>query len=190
MKIVIGLVGEKGSGKETFVKLLKEVSPKLSISHTRFSDILNETLRAWDIPTNRENLQKLAVIMKDGFGVNTLSHAVYQRIGNEKSQVIILDGVRWETDVKLIKNFSNNILIYITSDLMIRFERLKTRQEKSSEENTTFEQFMKEEKAENELLIPKIGQSADVTIINNTSLDDFRSKVASFYTAYLVKLLS
>ncbi len=187
MEIVIGLVGEKGSGKETFVKLLKETAPKIALTHSRFSDILNETLKAWDIPTTRENLQKLAVVMKDGFGADTLSHAVYQRVAEDPAIVVILDGVRWETDLKLIRSFPKNILVYVTADLMVRFDRLKGRGEKADEGNSSFEQFMKEEKAENELLIPRIGQGADVTIINNTSLGDFKKKVENFYTTYLNK---
>lgn len=185
MKIVIGLVGEKGSGKETFVKLLTEVAPKLSIFHTRSSDILAETLEAWGLPKTRENLQDLAIIMKDKFGPATVSNAVAKRIDSSSQDLAIFDGVRWDSDVELIRSFSRNFLIYITADLMIRYERLKERKEKAFEEGTTFEQFMKEEKKENELLIPTIGQSADVAIINNTTLEEFKNKVENFYQTYI-----
>ena len=40
-----------------------------------------------------------------------------------------------------------------------------------------FEQFMKEEKAPNEILIPELGWSADYKIENNGSIDEFREKV-------------
>ena len=50
MKKVIGLVGEKGSGKQTFVNFLKEIlrlaplAQDYSIRQVRFSDILAQTL--------------------------------------------------------------------------------------------------------------------------------------------------
>ncbi len=179
MKTVIGLVGEKGSGKETFGKILKKLTRK-KVAHIRFSDLLSETLHSWSLPQTRENLQKLAVVMKDGFGSNTLSNAIYQRIKNLKADVILIDGVRWESDVSLIRKFEKNLMVYITSDLMLRYERLKKRNQKIDEENTTFEQFMKEEKAENELLIPRIGAKADYKIINNGTLEQFKKDIRVF----------
>lgn len=180
MKLVIGLVGEKGSGKETFTRLLKEVVPDKKIAHIRFSDILRETLVAWDLPTTRENLQKIAVVMKNGFGPGTLSHAVYQKVSSFNADIVLLDGVRWESDEQLIRKFDKNLMIYITADLMLRYERLKIRKEKADEEDTSFEQFMREEKAENELLIPIIGKRANIKIENNSSLVEFKQKISEF----------
>jgi len=188
MKIVIGLVVEKGSGKETFSKFLKEIANGKETLHIRFSDLLKETLEAWSIPVTRHNLQHLVVVMDKGFGVGTLSHAVEKRIENLKADMVILDGVRWKTDVDLLKRFPQNVLVYITSTLHVRYDRLKARGEKTGEESTSFVQFMKEEKAKNELLIPKIGASADVKIENSGSLKEFREKVEEFYTASLFDL--
>lgn len=181
MKIVIGLVGEKGSGKETFSAFLGEVAKGKKIEHIRFSDLLKETLEAWSIPVTRHNLQHLVVIMDKGFGIGTLSHAVEKRIENLQADIVILDGVRWESDVDLLKRFPKNILVYVTSTLHLRYDRLKKRGEKTGEESTSFVQFMKEEKAKNELLIPKIGASAEVKIENNKSLKEFKKNVEKFY---------
>lgn len=185
MRFVIGLVGEKGSGKETFAKILQGLVPDKKIAHIRFSDLLKETLNIWDIPTSRENLQKIAVVMKDNFKTDAVSHATYQRINNLEAEIVLVDGVRWETDVKLIKKFKKNMLVYITADLMSRFERLKKRNEKLQEEDTSFEQFMKEEKAENELLIPIIGAKADYKIVNNGTLKEFKEDIKVFAKKFL-----
>src|SRR3989344_1124970 len=179
--IVIGLVGEKGSGKETFSKFLKEMVAEEDLAHIRFSDILKDTLEAWDLPTTRENMPHLAVIMNQGFGEGTLTHAVYQKISKLKKKIIILDGVRWQTDVELLERFRNHTLIYITADLEIRYKRLKKRAEKNGEAKATMDQFLREEKAPNELLIPEIGAQAEVKIENNGTLNELKQLVENFY---------
>lgn len=176
MKLIIGLVGEKGSGKETFVQIFKELTGK-QVTHIRFSDVLYETLNLWNIPTTRKNLQDIAVLFRDHFGNSILSHVVQHRIENADANVVIIDGVRWEEDVSMLRSFPNTILIYITAHQNIRYQRIVSRKEKSGESTTTFEQFLKEEQAPNEVLISKIGNNADYTIENNTDLKIFKRKV-------------
>jgi dephospho-CoA kinase len=190
VKLIIGLVGEKGSGKETFGIILKELALPLEVSRIRFSDLLKETLNLWDIPITRENLQNLAVLLDKGFGDGTLSHAIFQRISKINADIILLDGVRWETDVAMLNKFPNPLLVYVTADLKVRYERLKNRGEKTGEETTSFEQFLKEEGAENELLIPKIGAVSDAILENNGTLEEFREKVGAFYQKSMSKLSS
>lgn len=174
--IVLGLVGEKGSGKETFVNFLKEVTTK-KILHVRFSDILKQTLMLWGLPVTRANLQKLAVVMDENFGKGSVTRALFEQLQGADSEVVVLDGIRWETDLALLRKFKNNKLIYITADVKLRFERLKKRGEKEEEITASYNQFLKEEKAKNELLIPKFGKSADFKIENNASLEEYRKKV-------------
>lgn len=178
-KLIIGLVGEKGSGKETFGNFLIEFVQDKKIERVRFSDLLKDTLLLWDIPLTRENLQKLAVLMDNGFGEGILSHAIYQRVSQINADIVILDGVRWKTDEDLIRRFPKNLMVYITAKLKTRFERIKKRNEKVGEAKN-YSQFLKEEKAENELLIPKIGSRADIKIENNGNLRDLSTKAAAF----------
>lgn len=178
-KIIIGLVGEKGSGKETFGNFLIELAKGKKVERVRFSDILYETLRSWSIDTTRFNLQHLAVVMDKGYGEGTLTNAIFQRIQNLRSDIVILDGVRWSTDEKLIRSFDKNFLIYITAKTDLRFERLQKRQEKKDEAKT-YAQFMSEEKAPNEVLIPKIGKRADLRVENNGTFEDLKKEVEKF----------
>lgn len=190
MKTIIGLVGEKGSGKETFGNFLMEISQKkinrefLRIKRIRFSDIINYTLKLWDLPQSRENLQHLAVLMDTGFGAGTLTHSIHYQINHTVADIIILDGVRWETDEMLVRNFPKNYLIYMTADADLRYERLKKRSEKKGEAKT-LAQFLKSEKAKNELLIGKIGKRANLKIVNNGTFEDLKKAVENFYIQYL-----
>lgn len=175
-KLVIGLTGEKGSGKETFYQTLKKLTKK-KIVQLRFGDILAETLRLWDIPTTRRNLQQLAIVMNKGFGLGTLTHAMEKRIEKEEADIIIIDGVRWLDDAKMIRKQPNNKLIYITADVKIRYLRLKEKSDKVKEMGISFAQFMREEKIKTEIDIPKIGKKADIKIVNNETLDKLKSEI-------------
>lgn len=187
MKLLIGLTGEKGSGKGTFAELLCKIAPpKISIHPTRFSDLLAETLNAWHIPTTRANLQKLSIMMDREFGIGVLAAAIRHRVENDPSDVVILDGVRWQADVRMIRGFQNNVLVYITADPEVRFERLQGQGKYIGEVGMNFEQFQREERAATELLIPEIGRWANFKVCNNGSLREFRRVARSFYEQYVV----
>lgn len=176
-KIVIGLVGQKGSGKGTFSTLLQKLLPDKQIAKIKSSDILLQTLSLWSLTPTRENFQKLAVAMDQTFGLGTLTQAVEQQINTIQADIIIYDGVRWETDVEMIKKFPQSKLVYVTANPSLRYQRAKARNEKAGENEITFTQFMKEEQAHTEVFIPQIGAQADFTITNEGTLEDFKDQV-------------
>lgn len=186
MKIVIGLVGEKSGGKGAFQKLLVElINNQYRIAHVRFSDVLLETLKLWGIENSRPNLQKLSPAMVRAFGEGVLTRVVKKRIENLDVDIVILDGVRWFSDLEMLRQLPDNILIYITADAKKRHQRSQARKEKVGEENTTFEQFMKEEQAETEKYIPKIGARADYKITNNGNLEKLRQEIKALYHRHI-----
>lgn len=182
---VFGLVGEKGSGKETFGNFLMEIASKKIISRVRFSDVLKETLDLWGIPPTRKNLQDLAVVMVNQYGPDALANAISKRVETLNADIVILDGLRWHEDVLLLRKFPKNLLIYITASLKNRFQRLKIRNEKTGEKNTSLKQFIKEENAKNELLIPKIGKKANFKIENDGTFNEFREKIKSLNVIFM-----
>ncbi|MBI3103334.1 AAA family ATPase [Candidatus Daviesbacteria bacterium] len=186
--IVLGLVGEKGSGKQTFVNFLKQIasSPSaprndngeaLNIRQVRFSDILAETLLIWDIPITRSNLQHLAIMMEDTFGQSALAQAAKFSIEGDEADIIIFDGIRRESEFNLVKDMAESRLIYITAEQKLRYERLKRRSEKVGETGLTFEQFLAEEESKAEKAIPALGKQAGVKLDNNGTLDEFKQKI-------------
>lgn len=178
MKLVIGLVGEKGSGKQTFVNFLKEIRKDLNIRQVRFSDILAQTLILWDIEISRPNMQKLALVMRDSFGADSLAKAA-KFFADDDCDLTIYDGIRRKTEADLVKKTKNNLLIYITANRNLRYKRLKERSEKVGEVGLTYEQFMKEEKSKAETDISNLGKKADLKLENNGSKEEFKSKISS-----------
>jgi uridine kinase len=191
MKLVIGLVGEMSGGKATFIKLFKEIAQeKYSVGSETFSTILIETLNTWNLPLTRENIQNMAITMVNGYGEGTLTDAVYNRVKYRPEDIIILDGVRWISDPKMIKKFPNNLLVYITADIDLRYKRSKKRGEKQGESNTSFEQFKKQHEAKTEIYISEIGQKADYKITNNGTLKEYKEKIEVFFKEKITKILN
>lgn len=181
MKIVIGITGEIASGKDTFTTNFISNAIGKRITRVRFSDILHETLEMWDIPATRNHLQTLAIVMDQGYGKGTLTHAMYHRITYDDSDIVVVEGVRWMSDVEMIRKFDTNYLIYVTADQNARFERVKKRRQKVGEENTTYDQFLQEDSAPTEIDIKKIGAIADFTVDNNGALLEIQKKSKELY---------
>lgn len=167
---------------------LEEIAKDRKIFHIRFSDILKQTLMLWDLALTRHNLQLLAQVMDNGFGKGSLSNAISEQIAGSEADIIILDGIRWKTDLDLLNSFPNHQLVYITADLEKRYNRLLLRGEKSEERISTLAQFKKEETAKNELLISRFGKKADFKIENNGTLEDFKNEVKKFYQKFDMNL--
>ena len=196
-KIVIGLVGKKGAGKDIFYVFLREllylkhgeryssyneqIMPRYWINLIKSSDILIETLKRWGLPVSRENMQKLVKGMESIFEEGTLSNAIYPNILDCSADIVVFNAIRWPTDIKILRKFHPSFLIYIVADEKIRYERIKNRGEKPEENNLSFDQFKEEEKASTEVLIEQLGAVADLKIENNGTLEQFAEKVKEFY---------
>lgn len=183
---VLGLIGEKGSGKQTFVNFLKEIAPHLAIRQVRFSDILAQTLLIWDLPITRANLQKLSLVINEAFGESSLANAAKFSIEGDTSDIIIFDGIRRKEELALVKKMAGNLLIYISAPANLRYLRLKIRSEKVGETGLTHTQFLEEEKSKAEKAIPNLGKMADLKINNEGTLNNFKQEVEQFYKQNLV----
>ncbi len=186
--IVIGLIGEKGSGKGTFTDILREVLPDKRIVKVGSSELLFETLNLWGIQTTRENLINLAEAMDSKFGKGTLSRAISNRISHVDADIVIFDSVRWDTDVDVIRQFPDGLLVYITADSRTRHERTVNRGEKVGEAEATFEEFRKQEQASTEIDIPRLGSMADYGIVNHSSDKEIFKNAVRIFCRRLLKL--
>lgn len=178
MKAIIGLIGENGSGKETFTNILEGLIPDASIDRIRTGDILRDILDLLFLPKTRANLQLLAKILRDEISPDSLARAAFHRIQKSTADIVILDGMRWPPEVEILREMPNNILVYITADPKIRFERLRNRKEKTGEGDMSYEQFLHEEQAPAEQLIKTLAKGADITVENSGNLEDLRKKVS------------
>ncbi|MBI5003487.1 hypothetical protein HZC00_00115 [Candidatus Kaiserbacteria bacterium] len=185
MSLIIGIVGENGGGKDSFAKAIAAHRTDLSVEAFKSSDILLETLNIWNIPASRKDFQALAVAMENTFGKGVLSRAMDARMRASKAAVVIFNGVRWESDVEVVRAFEHHMLVYVTAESELRFEHLRGRGEKIDEVGMSYEQFLQEEQAKTEAMIPQIGATADVKIENNGTFEAFLGQARSFCDQFL-----
>lgn len=164
-KIVIGLLGESGSGKDTVAKYLQE---KYGAKLMRFADPIKETLNIYFEKSSREDQQWLALEFRQRFGADILSRALAKKVANTEG-LIVINGIRFWEDYNFVESFPGGKTFYVTANQKLRWERTATRQEKS-DDDISFEQFQASERAETEIHIPEIGTKADFVLKNEKDL--------------------
>jgi dephospho-CoA kinase len=173
MPLVIGLVGRIGSGKTTVSKYLQD---NHGAKEHRFSQILMDILDRLYLPHERAHLQNLGKSLRAELGEDVIVNAFKMDLEKDQSDILIVDGIRYENEVELLKGFKNSFLIFVAAQPEIRYQRAVARGEKGEAE-ITYEQFLESEEAETEKHIEAIRGSADYIIDNSGTLDELYKKV-------------
>jgi dephospho-CoA kinase len=164
--IIIGIIGLLSSGKGTAAEYLVN---KYKASHYGFSDALRDILQRLYIEENRQNLQNLSTLLRQEFGEDTLARTMAQDIKNDKADIIVVEGIRREADLKYLTDFPHFHLISIDADLETRYERLTKRLQNADDAKKTMGDFIKDNQKETEVLIPPLMLKAEFHINNNGS---------------------
>lgn len=173
-KIIIGLVGLLAVGKTTFVDFCRN---KYNAVSFRFSDSLRGGLALFGLPISRENLQTISTVMRQNFGENILAKAMAKRVSESDAELIMIDGVRRFTDLENLKNIPGFHLIAIKTDPKIAFKRYIDRNENVGDSKMNYKTFLEKQKAEADRQIPEVMETAEYTLENNDSFDDFYRKI-------------
>lgn len=185
-KVIIGLIGEKGSGKGTVADYLME---KYDAKHYGTSKILRRTLEDLHLPVTRDNLVKLALVLKEGYGPSVIIDSLIKDMEENTSDLIIADGIRMHGDVEpFLKKYKDNFyLVYVTADLKLRYERTKLRKEKDGEDKATFQEFLEEEGRLTEVSVHEIGKTAQYKLNNNGTAKELKAQVDQMMKEILEK---
>lgn len=168
-KIIIGLVGQLGSGKDALADYLVE---KYGASKHRFSTAIADCLNRLGLPTTRENFQVFSDITREHFGQNLYARTIANDCQGDPAEIVIANGVRRHPDIAGLTKVDGFHLVYVTVPIEIRYERITKRGEKDGEANITFEQFEKQCDSPVEASIEEVGQQAEFTIDNSGTLED------------------
>ncbi len=172
-KVIIGLTGEMGSGKDTFCNYVKENYKNVFV--LRFSEVLTDVLKIFFDEIKREDQSWLGSSLKDRFGSDILVRALIKKANSIKEGIVILNGVRSKGEEKIIRENGGRI-IYVTADPKLRWERVCIRKEKA-DDDISYEKFLEMHKLSTEVPVPKIGKEADFKLQNNGSKAEFYKEI-------------
>jgi len=172
--LIIGLVGEAGSGKDTAASYIKR---RYRAEEFRFSYMLVNALKTLGIPISRANLAWLMNLLKRKFGADTLTKAMEKTMCElAKKPVIVINGIRLPSDLEFIRRQEKNTIIYITAPAKLRWRRVYNRGEKQ-DDKVSYKKFLRLNAGENERHIRSFGRQADHTIENVGNLGELQDKI-------------
>ena len=181
-KRIIAFTGQCASGKGTaaayFVKNHAAVVFK-------FSTMLRDIMDRLYLPHSRENLQDISTMLRGRFGQDLMAKVIAHDAERSTSDLIIVDGARRPEDIEYLRRLTGFTLVAVSAKPEIRYKRMTLRGENPDDATKTWEDFMKEEHAETELLIPRLMGEADFTVDNNgdqkaliTQLEEIYKKIS------------
>lgn len=176
-KLILGIAGEMGSGKEAVSRHL--VNTYNANAHN-FSQILNDILNRLNLEITRENQSPLSLILRKTFGEDILAKVMYQDSVDDTADIVVVQGIRRVEDMTFLKQLPNFKFLYIDADMGIRFERIGKRGEKANDGSMSFKQFEDSHQYETEQTIMDLRNYADIVIDNNGSYPELYKQIDEF----------
>ena len=173
--IILGTIGEQGSGKGTVANYLIQ---NYQADFFRSSMALDEILTILDIPNERKNMTAVSTALREPFGQDFLIHAIKKKIRESKAPVSIVDGLRVPGEIESLRQLENFYLLYITAPIEMRYRNVTGRGEKAGETELTLEEFVAQETdLVTEQKIGEMAKGANFTIENTGTLEELHTKI-------------
>lgn len=172
-KIIIGLIGRPGVGKDTVVALMQEITDK-KIEKFSFSRILiDEYCAHLGIEPTHPNLQYIG----DAIRPEWLHARAKEYIEASNADIIIIPSIRRSADFAFVQSFPHHRLIGVEADEKVAYERMKMRKEKPGEEHLTWDAYQTLRNAPIDQEVGDLLGKAEVTLQNSGTLEDLKESV-------------
>lgn len=122
-KLIVCLTGMPGSGKTTIADGLK---PQGYETLSMGDAVRDEAARRGLEPT-RENLGRLMLELREGGGPGAVAELIRPKIESSASDVILVDGVRSNDEVAVLRSIGNVKLLAVHASTDVRFGFLQKR---------------------------------------------------------------
>jgi dephospho-CoA kinase len=173
-KIIIGLVGEIASGKDTVADYLAENHNSKTVS---FSQSLRDIVDRLFIPQTRENLANLGIKLREQFGQDILSKTVAKEIETGDKSIACLPNVRLESDIDHLKDMDGFVLVGIETEQKTRYERLTKRGQNADDNTKTWEEFIKDSELPTETQIRDLIKKCSHKLDNNGTVEELYKQI-------------
>lgn len=116
-------------------------------------------------------------IIREKFGSQIISEVVQKRILMSNSQYVLIDGIRGENVMKVLRSFDNSLLVAIQAEDRIRYERIIQRGEKPDEAALSYTDFELLDQQVFQEEVTALEKEADIKIENNSNYNDFVTRI-------------
>ncbi len=178
--IIIGLTGTFSAGKGTVVEFLKNKGFKhYSVSE----DFLVPEIKKRGLPVNRDSMILVANDLRKNNGPEYIVRELF-KIAEKNGENAIIESIRTIGEVDELRKKTNFILMAVDADRKLRYERAIKR--KSSKDNVSFEDFVKQEESEmtstdpNKQNLSACISKADVVFENNGTKDELFAQIENY----------
>ena len=171
---LIGIAGTDGSGKDTIGEMLSDRHGWLFISVT---DLLRQELTRQNKVITRANQRQLSAEWRRKSGNGVLIDKAWetynQKNKNGQFRGLVTSSLRNPGEVDEIHRLGGKV-VWVDADIHVRYQRVINRQKNATEDNVTFEEFVKEEQEQMEhqedeatLSLSAVKAKADIFLDNS-----------------------
>jgi len=183
--IIIGLIGPMASGKSTATEYIAKTYQAATY---RFSDIMRDLLQRLYLPSSRDNLIQISIVLRQEFGHDLFAKTMAEDIKHdEQHEYIVVEGIRREEDITYLKLLPNFHMIGIAGDIQTRYHRLTSRHEKSDDQQKTYDDFVADHQRETEKSIVPLMEKTEYLIHNNGTIEDFYTEIQNIIQKIKIK---
>jgi len=168
----IAFTGMPGAGKSEAVKVAEE----MGIPVIRMGDAVRREAMKRKISLTDENLGGLADEMRKKYGKEIWAKKCMEEIRKIDAEKIVIDGIRNIEEVEIFRRYIRDfVLVTIHASPSIRYGRIAKRGR--SDDTESIEKMRKREKRELAWGLGDVIAMADIVIINEGNLEEFREKI-------------
>jgi len=165
-KLIVCLTGMPGAGKSTIANGLKEKGFEI----INMGDTVRAEAEKRNLEPTSQNLGKLMLELREKNGPGAVAELIKSSIENSNSNVIVIDGIRSNDEIKVLKKSANVKLLSILASTDTRFAFLHERGR--SDDPKGREIFEERDNRELSVGVGKSIELADESISNNELTKD------------------
>ena len=165
-KLIVCLTGMPGAGKTTIANGLKEKGFEI----VNMGDAVRAEAKRRNLEPTGQNLGKLMVELREKNGPGAVADLITIQIKNSNSNVIVIDGIRSNSEIEVLKKSGIVKLLSVHASSDARFNFLSDRGR--SDDPQGQESFKERDKRELEVGISKSIALSDESISNNNLTKD------------------
>lgn len=144
---------------------------------------------AKNIFENRESLQRLSTALRKTLGEDCMAKAIFGDVYRDKSNLIVVEGIRRLMDIKILGNIQGFKLVYVDATPEIRWERINARKQYADETGLTYEGFLEVCSHESEQQIRNLKEHAHIIIDSNPEEGEGNKECLARYYKKIEKIL-